>query len=114
MKNDAADYIFNVLLHFITNCLSSCNDHSLDEVGKKLVNLWPSIAVAVTLMQKILTQSDEATRDSVMQVVMSYPSIFQDLFMAYEIGMLHVYAYILYLYNYTMRYCMDYFSTKFI
>ena len=87
MKNGAADHIFDVLLHFISEKLVLCNDYPLDEVAEKLVNVWPSMAVAVTLMRKILSQSDEPTRDSIMQVVMSYPSIFQDLFMIYEIGM---------------------------
>ena len=91
MKNGAADHIFDVLLHFITEKLAPCNDHPLDEVAEKLVNLWPSLAVAVTLMRKILSQSDEPTRDSIMQVVMSYPSVFQDLFMVYEIGMIYPY-----------------------
>ena len=86
MKNGAADHIFDVLLHFISEKLVLCNDYPLDEVAEKLVNVWPSMAVAVTLMRKILSQSDEPTRDSIMQVVMSYPSIFQDLFMIYEIG----------------------------
>ena len=91
LKNYAADHIFGVLLHFITDSLGPCNKYPLEEVAENLVNLWPSMAVAVTLMRKILSQSDEATRDSIMQVVISYPSIFQDLFIVYEIGMILAY-----------------------
>lgn len=94
LKNGAADHIFEVLLHFITDSLALCNDHPLDEVAEKLVDLWPSISVAISLMRQILSQSDEAIRDSIMQVVLSYPTIFQDLFMIYEIGMTHVCMYI--------------------
>ena len=89
LKNHATDHIFDLLFHFITDSLAPCNDHPLDEVAEKLKNLWSSIAVAVSIMRKILSQSDEAVRDSIMQVVLSYPSIFQDLFMIYEIGMMH-------------------------
>lgn len=89
LKNGAADHIFDILLRFITDSLAPCSDHPLDEVAEKLLNLWPSVAVAVSLMRQILSQSDEATRDSIMQVVLSHPSIFQDLFMAYEIGMIY-------------------------
>ena len=91
LKNHAADHIFDLLLHFITDSLAPCNDHPLDEVAEKLKNLWSSIAVAVSIMRKILSQSDEAVQDSIMQVVLSYPSIFQDLFMIYEIGMIYTY-----------------------
>ena len=85
----AADHIFDLLLKFITESLAPCNDHPLDEVAEKLANHWPSIAVAISLMHQILSESDEAIRDSVMQIILSYPSIFQDLFMIYEIGMIH-------------------------
>ena len=91
LKYGAADHIFDILLHFITDCLAPCNDHPLDKVAEKLVHSWPSIAVAISLMRQILSQSksDETTQNVIMQVVTSYPSIFNDLFMIYEIGMLH-------------------------
>ena len=90
LKHHAADYIFDLLLHFITDSLAPCNDHRLDEVAEKLDNLWISAAVAVSIMRQILSQSDEPIRDSIMLVVSSYPSIFQDLFMIFEIGMIHI------------------------
>lgn len=87
LKNSAADHICDVVLHFITDCLALCSNYPLDEVSEKLVHSWPSIAVAVSIMKKILSESDKAVQDSIMQVVMSYPSIFEDLILAFQIGM---------------------------
>ena len=52
LKNDAAGYLYNFLLTYLTDIFSSCDSHSLEEVSTMISDIWPNIAVAISLCDK--------------------------------------------------------------
>jgi len=87
MSNEAAGYFYNFLLRYVIDCFSSCNEHSLEEISAKLVDVWPNIAVAISLLRHVMSYSSEHAKDDIVECVAANMCIFNVLFFAFQAGM---------------------------
>jgi len=87
MNNEAAGYFYEFLLRYVIDCFTSYNEHSLEEISAKLVDDWPNVAVAISLLQHVMSYSSEQARDDIVECVAANMCIFNILFLAFQAGM---------------------------
>ena len=89
LKNDAAAYLYNFLLTYVTDIFSLCDNNSLEEVSTMISDTWPNIAVAISLMRQVMSHSVECVQDDIIKSVTANSCIFKALFLAFQVGPLN-------------------------
>ena len=87
--NNSAGYFYDFLLTYVIEIFSSCDSHSLEEVSKMIVEVWPNIAVAVSLMRLVMSYSNEDDQSEIVKTVAVNFRIFKSFFLAFIVGPLN-------------------------